>query len=251
MISDLRYPNPVLTEHQSFPYVKSKTIPTPDWEHLGLGFDDESVSLEPYDLAVALTPNAIDIAPETADQRIVVYTTSKLLFDDNDRPIGFINESSWGVSDWYPLITEPRRKWDSNTQELVPFIPMPNSKPIWVDLVLYNPKDYSDPFHLHGYSFYVVASESSLSGWRSYMLDPYTGGTIWLSPAKKDTILVPRKGHVVLRFLADNPGIWMFHSSVMFHMATGTAMGILVGGNEQHTVVDDRAEDSCPFDRPY
>jgi len=104
---------------------------------------------------------------------------------------------------------------------------------------------------LNRLQFLRCSTESSLSGWRSYMLDPYTGRTIWLSPAKKDTILVPRKGHVVLRFLADNPGIWMFHSSVIFHMATGTAMGILVGGNEQHTVVDDRAEDSCPFDRPH
>ena len=38
---------------------------------------------------------------------------------------------------------------------------------------------------------------------------------------RRDTILVAPNGHVVLRFRTDNPGVWVFHCHIEWHVATG------------------------------
>jgi FtsP/CotA-like multicopper oxidase with cupredoxin domain len=40
----------------------------------------------------------------------------------------------------------------------------------------------------------------------------------------RDTVQIPRRGYAVLRFRADNPGVWLFHCHVMWHLAGGMAM---------------------------
>lgn len=59
----------------------------------------------------------------------------------------------------------------------------------------------SHPMHLHGYSFYVVG----LGYWNfDYGSDPASFNLI--DPPKVNTIMVPAKGWVAIRFVADNPG---------------------------------------------
>jgi hypothetical protein len=40
---------------------------------------------------------------------------------------------------------------------------------------------------------------------------------------------VPRRGYVVLRFRAENSGLWMLHCHVLAHLGSGMAMGVEVG----------------------
>uniref|UniRef100_A0A2C9K905 Plastocyanin-like domain-containing protein n=1 Tax=Biomphalaria glabrata TaxID=6526 RepID=A0A2C9K905_BIOGL len=49
----------------------------------------------------------------------------------------------------------------------------------------------------------------------------------------KDTIIIPDGGYTVLRFRADNPGIWLLHCHVEFHAETGMALVFQVGTKEQ------------------
>lgn len=39
----------------------------------------------------------------------------------------------------------------------------------------------------------------------------------------RDTVMVPRKGYIVIRFKADNPGIWFFHCHIDLHLVGGMA----------------------------
>lgn len=48
-------------------------------------------------------------------------------------------------------------------------------------------------------------------------------------PPSKDTIAVPNNGYVVLRFVADNPGFWLFHCHFMYHFAIGMNVVLQVG----------------------
>jgi FtsP/CotA-like multicopper oxidase with cupredoxin domain len=68
---------------------------------------------------------------------------------------------------------------------------------------------------------------------------------------KKDTVYVPPRGHVVLRFKADNEGIWMFHCHILWHQAAGMVMAFQVMGNEHGVFTDDpqRRERSGQFCR--
>lgn len=38
---------------------------------------------------------------------------------------------------------------------------------------------------------------------------------------RRDTILVAPNGHAVLRFRTDNPGVWVFHCHIEWHVASG------------------------------
>lgn len=52
-----------------------------------------------------------------------------------------------------------------------------------------------------------------------------------VDPPKKDTVYIPRMGYAVLRFRADNPGIWFFHCHILWHQGTGMAMALQIGGD--------------------
>lgn len=41
------------------------------------------------------------------------------------------------------------------------------------------------------------------------------------NPLIKDTIIVPNRGYTIIRFLADNPGVWLLHCHIEFHSALG------------------------------
>jgi hypothetical protein len=49
------------------------------------------------------------------------------------------------------------------------------------------------------------------------------------NPVFKDTIPVPRFGYTIMRFVADNPGIWLFHCHFDFHSETGNTLLLRVG----------------------
>ncbi|KAM4061208.1 multicopper oxidase domain-containing protein [Hirsutella rhossiliensis] len=59
------------------------------------------------------------------------------------------------------------------------------------------------------------------------------------NPLIKDTIIVPRRGHVVVRLTADNPGIWAIHCHMLVHMGTGMVAGLHVGTSEDFDHVHD------------
>jgi FtsP/CotA-like multicopper oxidase with cupredoxin domain len=167
--------------------------------------------------------------------------------------MGFINHTSWEPQS-PPLLAQNRSSWDSN--QLLPFIPIRSSERVRVDLVLNNLDDGSHPFHLHGNSFYILSSyrNEGRAGWGSY--NPYTGqkppaGLNLENPMRKDTVSVPRRGHVVLSFMADNPGLWMLHCHMAVHMASGMAVGLQVGDVDDidHvTAMDETAARLCHTD---
>lgn len=70
------------------------------------------------------------------------------------------------------------------------------------------------PWHMHGHSFQVVGW-----GWDVYG----AGNTTWNleNPLRRDTITIPAKSHVILRWETDNPGLWALHCHVAWHMESG------------------------------
>lgn len=66
-----------------------------------------------------------------------------------------------------------------------------------------------------------------------------------VSPLRKDTVVVPRRGYAVIRFRADNMGLWMLHCHVLFHQGSGMAMALQIGSGEMHELVDMGAAHLC------
>jgi iron transport multicopper oxidase len=106
-----------------------------------------------------------------------------------------------------------------------------------VEIILNNQDSGSHPFHLHGHVFQVVARYPPMGAdffqYANDAADPvafdaanYTDGATSFpaSPPRRDTIAVPPMGYVVLRFRADNPGVWFFHCHIDWHLMQGLGM---------------------------
>lgn len=216
--SPFKYENLALTTTHSFPAL---------WQGQRLEHTmTERAVFERFDIQdIAAAEDQSKVLPKVADQTIILYTlTQKLAYLENE-PHGFINNTMWR-SQSPPLIDLPREQWDK--QQLVPKFHSSS----WVEIVLNNLDEDWHPFHLHGNDFWVVSKYSSDLNWGSY--NPYEdaqppGGDYDLVRAtKRDTVYVPRRGYTVLRFRADNPGLWMFHCHVLWHQASGMAMAFEV-----------------------
>ncbi|KAJ3340029.1 hypothetical protein HDU83_007283 [Entophlyctis luteolus] len=84
-----------------------------------------------------------------------------------------------------------------------------------VQITIVNGDAMQHPFHLHGHTFYVLAAGKA----SSISQIPTTFNMI--NPMQRDTITVGAYGYAVIRFVADNPGIWLFHCHIEWHMLTG------------------------------
>ncbi|XP_060077747.1 uncharacterized protein LOC132557276 [Ylistrum balloti] len=109
------------------------------------------------------------------------------------------------------------------------------------------------PIHLHGYSFYVLKTgfgtynttsakfispnmdiDCRGNGDMSFCNQGTWRNSTWLgnnvpdlnliNPPKKDTLNMPYGSYAVIRYKANNPGVWMLHCHVQVHMALGMSL---------------------------
>jgi FtsP/CotA-like multicopper oxidase with cupredoxin domain len=73
-----------------------------------------------------------------------------------------------------------------------------------VEILFRNDTNMAHPMHLHGHDFQVVEIDGK----------PLTG-------ALRDTLLVPPRSAIKIRFDANDPGVWAFHCHILYHLATG------------------------------
>jgi FtsP/CotA-like multicopper oxidase with cupredoxin domain len=70
-----------------------------------------------------------------------------------------------------------------------------------VEILVNNTDGGEHPFHLHGHTSWVVATSAA----------PDAGALYAPHYARRDVVSVPASGWARIRFVADNPGIWLFH----------------------------------------
>uniref|UniRef100_A0A1Y1K8C1 Laccase n=2 Tax=Photinus pyralis TaxID=7054 RepID=A0A1Y1K8C1_PHOPY len=116
--------------------------------------------------------------------------------------------------------------------------------------------DANHPFHLHGHTFRVVAMDkvgANVTEEQVAALDKK--GLIkrnLINAIKKDTVTVPDGGYTILRILASNPGYWLFHCHIEFHMEIGMALVLKVGEHHEMAPVPEnfpKCGDFVPKDR--
>ncbi|XP_072974669.1 laccase-3-like [Typha angustifolia] len=79
------------------------------------------------------------------------------------------------------------------------------------------------PMHIHGYHFYVLAT-----GFGNYNPARDNAKFNLIDPPLRNTVGVPVNGWAVIRFRADNPGVWLVHCHLDVHITWGLAMAFLV-----------------------
>ena len=149
-------------------------------------------------------------------------------------------------------------------------------------------RNFSHPVHLHGHSFHVLyTGYGTYDDTNGYLMNStddlvcktlnttlctkpgWTNGsapnvTIDRYTIRKDTVIVPAGGYVIIHFISDNPGYWFFHCHIESHQLEGMALVINEAEDDQNpppdgfdrcgnfnwTVKDfERKEEFNPFDR--
>jgi hypothetical protein len=71
------------------------------------------------------------------------------------------------------------------------------------------------PIHLHGHDFHVLGAKAN-SQWTGDI-----SSLNFTNPPRRDTANLPAAGWLVLAFQSDNPGTWLMHCHIPFHISAG------------------------------
>jgi hypothetical protein len=74
--------------------------------------------------------------------------------------------------------------------------------------------------HLHGHDFAILQQieNAAFPDKLNLTLD---------NPPRRDVVLLPNNGYVVIAFKTDNPGTWLMHCHIAYHASFGLALQIL------------------------
>lgn len=92
-----------------------------------------------------------------------------------------------------------------------------------VEVVINNHHNNLHPWHMHGHQFQVLQRTAVNGGYFTGHYFPNVSHT----PIRRDTIMVQNHGHAVLRFRANNPGVWLLHCHVEWHVEAGLMATII------------------------
>ncbi|KAK8085607.1 Laccase-1 [Apiospora hydei] len=104
-----------------------------------------------------------------------------------------------------------------------------------VDIILQNVDEGNHPFHLHGMPLWVLGQgHGYFPGYEALGLKPHGKGlldpandTVVANPLRRDTVTLEGFGWTLLRFVADNPGVWLFHCHMVWHAEAGMGLQII------------------------
>ncbi|KAI0287135.1 Fet3 protein [Russula brevipes] len=91
-----------------------------------------------------------------------------------------------------------------------------------VQIILKNGDVGKHPFHLHGHKMQIVNRAEDYTSSDPAVNPPIVEGQA--NPMRRDTVQVPSGTSVALRVVADNPGAWLFHCHIEWHLEAGLAV---------------------------
>ncbi|KAJ2801888.1 ferroxidase fet3 [Coemansia guatemalensis] len=103
-----------------------------------------------------------------------------------------------------------------------------------VEMLLWSATDLPHPLHLHGHTFQLIErgfTNDTTGELRNIV--PLTN----FSPLMRDTIFVPQGEYAVVRFKADNPGVWNMHCHFDWHMGMGLNMLFIEAPEQMRQVI--------------
>lgn len=184
-------------------------------------------SLEPFDDFYLVPYNKTELFDD-ADYTITIDVIMNNL--DNGINYAFFNNITWTKPKLPALVTvmsagehaENPLVYGTNTNSFV------LQKDDVVDIVLNNHDTGTHPFHLHGHVFQLITRGPAVDDdedpvpFNSSNHEPFPE-----YPMMRDTVYVRPQSNMVMRFIADNPGVWYFHCHIEWHLTQGLAIQLI------------------------
>ncbi|KAH7238787.1 Cupredoxin [Fusarium tricinctum] len=180
----------------------------------GLKYEDHCQD-EPFESLVPVVPR--NVGPP--DMEVVENANRSW---NSDGIIKWSLNSTTMIAEWdHPSLLKLGTNTSFTESNAVIRVP---KKDAWVYLAIETELDISHPIHLHGFDYQILAQGTG----------PY-GPDVTLktdNPPRRDTALLPAKGHLVIAFLTDNPGVWLMHCHIGWHAAEGFSLQFVVREDE-------------------
>ncbi|KAM0206472.1 hypothetical protein ACHAQI_008199 [Fusarium lateritium] len=191
-------------------YSSNSSTPTTE----GLRYEDHCQD-EPFESLVPVVPR--NVGPPDME---VVQNANRSW--NSDGIIKWSLNSTTMIAEWdHPSLLKLGTNTSFTESNAVIRVP---KKDAWVYLAIETELDISHPIHLHGFDYQILAQGTG----------PY-GPNVTLktdNPPRRDTALLPAKGHLVIAFLTDNPGVWLMHCHIGWHAAEGFSLQFVVREDE-------------------
>ncbi|KAF0514371.1 multicopper oxidase [Gigaspora margarita] len=185
-------------------------------EYEGCDNKDPSSTAWSDDVENCVDLNVTDLKPykpqnvPKVDRKIEITINFKP--DENNVTMGYINNSTYKIDIKNPTLYKVYDDVKTFDTDQNAFILEKDCEVI--DIILKNEDGGEHPFHLHGHVFWLLGI-----GVNGTTLDYDKLNT--KDPIQRDVTTVPAKGWAVLRFVADNPGVWGFHCHIEWHVQSG------------------------------
>jgi len=142
----------------------------------------------------------------------------------------------WGIN-----MTAIQAQWDNPTLSYVMtgntsypvtanLIEIPNEG-IWTYWIIQEveggPASIPHPIHLHGHDFYIMGT-----GYGTFNISSDPDNLSYENPTRRDTTFLPAGGWLVIAFQADNPGAWLMHCHIAWHISEGLGVQFLEAKNK-------------------
>lgn len=106
----------------------------------------------------------------------------------------------------------------------------------WVYFLINTSIPVTHPIHLHGHDFSLLAQGSGA----------FNVSLITSNPPRRDTAMLPAAGWMLIAFETNNPGAWLMHCHIGWHVNEGLALQFIERYDEIADLVDYKAlEKNC------
>lgn len=140
----------------------------------------------------------------------------------------------WGNPTLYQLVTNDTDY--TTTQNILEV----DESDEWVYLIIENSTPIPHPIHLHGHDFYLLGQGD---GTEAYDADTTTLNLS--NPPRRDVAMIQASpGYLVLAFETDNPGAWLAHCHIGWHVAEGFALQYIERPSEIAAITNTTALES-------
>ncbi|KAL8637645.1 MAG: hypothetical protein Q9228_005105 [Teloschistes exilis] len=223
-------------ERQGILYYKNGTTEYPE---TGRGGFNITCSDEPYDKLVPVLPWQVPSPPDPSingtGDRFQVGLDAPAPGQGHPLPNDPFRRWAIGPHPLYLNFSDPTILNLTATNYTADYVVIPQAVPkgAWIYMIIYGnatgtgapvgsrlQASVAHPLHLHGHDFVLLSQTAT----------PFNGTIPTLNlnnPPRRDVVLLPANGVIVIAFKADNPGTWLFHCHIANHASSGLAMQIL------------------------
>jgi FtsP/CotA-like multicopper oxidase with cupredoxin domain len=181
------------------------------------------------------TPVTATCNGETGFSPIVKRTLSASQFQPSDLPVSlaFPTHPDRGqVFEWRVKNTPISVEWEHPVLEYIlegnysfpaaiNLVDVPQAD-VWTFWVIQNGFGLPHPIHLHGHDFLVLGT-----GAGTFNAATMTNQLNFNNPIRRDVEQMPGSGWLVIAFRTDNPGCWLMHCHIAWHVGMGLGIQFL------------------------